>query len=189
VKLHALTWQTMLTGDHCYLDTTDECYFAGEYGTLDQPAVKSQIIALKQGSEQAIVRIAEQMAGALPPEWGAYTFVPMPPSSGAVSPLTLMVRQLPARDIRELLTQSQDTPASHCGWRPTPGQRATILALNEREADPEPEAVVIVDDVLATGSHFRSAKMVIRERWPRMRVIGVFLARVSRRRQRNQPAP
>jgi hypoxanthine-guanine phosphoribosyltransferase len=63
-----------------------------------------------------------------------------------------------------------------------PERRAKLLTLNELEADPEPKAVVIVDDVLATGSHFRAAKMVVRQRWPHMRVIGVFLARVGGRR-------
>jgi orotate phosphoribosyltransferase len=56
------------------------------------------------------------------------------------------------------------------------------MTLHEREVDPEPEALVIVDDVLATGSHFRAAKKIVRKKWPHMRVIGVFLARACWRR-------
>ena len=86
--------------------------------------------------------------------------------------------QVPVGDVRDLLVQIRDTPPSHDGWRPTPEQRASLMTLNELVVDPKPTAVVIVDDVLATGSHFRAAKMLVRDRWPNMRVIGLFLARV-----------
>jgi predicted amidophosphoribosyltransferase len=61
-----------------------------------------------------------------------------------------------------------------------PEERARLMSLNESEVHPEPRGVVVVDDVLATGSHFRASKMILRQRWPAMRVIGVFLARVCR---------
>ncbi len=178
MKLHQLNWRLLLLGEHCYLDTGDECYFTDEYECRYRQGIKTQILSLKRGSTSAILGAAESLASALPPEWGPdYTFVPMPPSQGATSPLRSMVRQLPVRDIRDLLVQVRDTPPSHGGWRPTPEQRAKFMALNELEVDPKPTAVVIVDDVLATGSHFRAAKVLIRGRWPNMRVIGLFLAR------------
>lgn len=107
---------------------------------------------------------------------------------GATNPLTLMVGRLDVRDTRDLLTQMEDTPPSHNGWRPMPEQRARLLTLNELEVDPEPKVVVIIDDVLATDSHFRAAKMIVRQRWPHMTVIGVFLARVCWRRNRSVAA-
>jgi len=180
VKLHQLSWQTLLLGEHCYLDTTDECYFTDEYDSFNGTGMKPKILSLKRGNESAIVALARQLASALPLEWSTnYTFVPMPASSGAANPLRSMLGRLHVEDTRDLLIQIEDTPSSHNGWRPTPQERAKLLRLNELEVDPEPEAVVIVDDVLATGSHFRAAKMILRQRWPYMRVIGVLLARVS----------
>ncbi len=178
MKLHELSWQMLLLGQHCYLDTTDECYFIDEYDSFNGTGMKPQILSLKRGNESAIVGLTQQLASALPLEWCTnYTFVPMPASSGATSPLRLLLGRLHVEDTRDLLMQIEDTPSSHNGWRPTPQERAKFLRLNELEVDPEPEAVVIVDDVLATGSHFRAAKMILRQRWPHMRVIGVLLAR------------
>jgi predicted amidophosphoribosyltransferase len=146
--------------------------------------MKTQILSLKRGNESAIAGFAGQLATALPREWtSSYTFVPMPSSSVAANPLRLMLRRINIEDTRDLLMQVVDTPSSHNGWRPTPKQRAKLMMLHEREADPEPEAVVIVDDVLATGSHFRAAKMIVRKKWPHMRVIGLFLARACWQRR------
>ena len=184
MKLYELSWRFLLMGEHCYLDTTDECYFTDEYESCNRPGTKRQILSLKRGNESAIVGLARQLAAALPREWTSnYTFVPMPQSSAATNPLKLMLGRLDVGDTRDFLVQMGDTPSSHNGWRPMPEQRAKLLTLNELEVDPEPKAVVIVDDVLATGSHFRAAKMAVRRRWPHMRVIGVFLARVCWRRR------
>jgi predicted amidophosphoribosyltransferase len=184
VRLYELNWRFLLLGEHCYLDTTDECYFTGEYERCCGPGMKPQILSLKRSNECAIAGLARQLATVLPREWTSnYTFVPMPSSSRAINPLRLMLRRLDIRDTRDLLVQLVDTPPSHNGWRPMPQERAKLLTLHEREVDPEPKAVVIVDDVLATGSHFRAAKMIVRKRWPHMRVIGVFLARACWRRR------
>ena len=178
MKLYQLNWRLLLLGEHCYLDTGDECYYTDEYECRHREGIKSQILLLKRDNTPAILRAAEELAFALPPEWACrYTFVPMPPSSGASSPLRSMVKKLPVGDVRDLLVQMRDTQTSHRGWRPTPEQRAEFMTLNELEVDPKPTAVVIVDDVLATGSHFRAAKMLVRRRWSDMRVIGFFLAR------------
>jgi predicted amidophosphoribosyltransferase len=183
MKLCKVNWQTLLV-EHCYLDMTDECYFTADYHGCYRDSIKPTILSLKRGHGWAIAQLARQLTLVLPHEWtNAYTFVPMPPSSGSTSPLHSVVRQLRLRDTRELITQIYDTPASHNGWRPTPEQRVRLMRLNNLETEPKPQAVVIIDDVLATGSHFRAAKMIVRERWPQMRVIGLFIARVCRERK------
>lgn len=182
MTLKKISWQTLLV-EHCYLDMADECYFAGDYQSCSAPGMRPTILSLKRGDERTIDDVVQQLASAMPLEWiNFYTFVPMPSSSGVTSHLQSMVKRLPAQDTRDLVLQICDTPSSHNGWRPTPDQRATLMRLNELEVEPRPQAVIVVDDVLATGSHFRATKKIIRQRWPHMRVIGVFLARVLSRK-------
>jgi predicted amidophosphoribosyltransferase len=106
----------------------------------------------------------------------------MPQSSGRWNAIRDISRKLEISDLRDLLEQKCETPSSHCGWRPTPKERAELLRLNEAQANPAPKMIAVIDDVLTTGSHFRAAKMVLRQRWPQMRVVGLFLARVSSHR-------
>ncbi|MFZ0318352.1 MAG: hypothetical protein WAL56_04425 [Candidatus Sulfotelmatobacter sp.] len=184
MKLRKVEPRLFLLGEHSYLNSSDECYFASLYDSPCQPATKPLIISLKQGNETAILAIAKELALALPHDWiQRFTFVPMPPSRGEKNPVKAIVENLPVADARVLLVQKEDTPSSHQdGWRPTPIQRSRFMCINEAETEPKPDTIVVVDDVLATGSHFRAAKMVVRERWPNMRVIGVFLARACLRR-------
>jgi predicted amidophosphoribosyltransferase len=178
MKLSKIDSRLFLLGEHCYLNSSDECYFANVYDSSCQPAIKPFIISLKQGNGTASLAAAKELALALPDDWiQRFTFVPMPPSRGDKDSVKALVEKLPVADARVLLVQEKNTLSSHQGWRPTPIYRSRFMRLNEAETEPKPGTIVVVDDVLATGSHFRAAKMVVRERWPNMRVIGVFLAR------------
>ena len=178
MNLHRLNRHTLLLGEHSYLDMSDECYFTDAYECRLREGVRSRILALKRGHEPAIVEMAAELAPLLPSEWTAtYTFVPMPSSSGTFGGLVSMIKRTPASDVRDLVLQDGKTPPSHNGWRLTPKERQGILIVNELVVDPQPHGVVIVDDVLTTGSHFRAAKTTIRNRWKSIRVIGLFLAR------------
>ena len=184
VRLHKLNRRLLLLGEHCYLDSSDECYFAGLYECRRQRGIKALVVSLKQGNRSAILDASSQVASALPPDWAQHhTFVPMPASAGDGGAAKAVVRNLPVADARYLLVQKADTRPSHYGSRLAPIQRAALMALDERQADPRPTAVVIVDDVLTTGCHFRAAKMLVRQKWPGMRVIGLFLARACARHQ------
>jgi orotate phosphoribosyltransferase len=44
-------------------------------------------------------------------------------------------------------------------------------------ANPAPEKIVVFDDVLTGGSHFKAMKIVLRQRYPEVDIIGLFLAR------------
>ena len=47
-------------------------------------------------------------------------------------------------------------------------------------ADPAPDIVVLFDDVLTTGSHFKGIEIVQGARFPGVTVFGLFLARAVR---------
>jgi hypothetical protein len=182
MTLHKLTSRLLLLGEHCYLDSSDECYFLDLYECHCRCGNKPLIIKLKRRDDYAVADAVEQLASSLPPEWINHTFVPMPPCYGRLSPVRDIVRRLPVTDVRDLLVQKWGTPSSHDGWRPNPAERSVLMQLDETQANPKPSAMIIVDDVLTTGSHFRAAKSVARRRWPQLRVIGLFLARVCSRR-------
>ena len=186
MKLHKLNRQLLLLGEHCYLDTSDDCYFTDVYQCRQRRGNKALIMRLKEKDKSTIADVAEQLSGALPPQWRrSATFIPMPPSVGkssAVSAVIDIVSQLRVADTRDLLVQRCDTLPSHAGWRPAPLHRSELLTVREDSLGTDPTSVVVVDDVLTTGSHFRAAKIVLRRRWPCVRVIGLFIARACSRR-------
>jgi predicted amidophosphoribosyltransferase len=178
LNLQRLDRLDLLLGEHCYLDCSDECYFLCMYDCSHQRSLKSLVISLKQGEKSAIDMAADELLNALPWDWvNRFTFVPMPSSSGTWNPIRLLLSRLPRLDKRELLLQRQVTRRSCDGWRIPPLQRSNLLFLNESQAIPKPVTVVILDDVVTTGAHFRAAKLVVRKKWPCMRVIGLFLSR------------
>jgi len=185
MKLYKLGFQSLLLGEHCYLDSTDECYFADVYECCQRQGLKSIIRQLKHRFQPAIAYLARELATTIPLEWRRdFTFVPMPPSSGAIDGIRLLVKQLGVTDVRSLLQHRTKTPTSSGGWRLSPRQRSALLVVDELIARPCPKAIVVVDDVLATGSHFRGAKVVLQQRWPGIRIIGLFLTRACSRHRR-----
>ena len=63
------------------------------------------------------------------------------------------------------------------GQRPTPDELVANYRLDESVAEPAPETVFVVDDVLTTGCHFKAVKHVLEKRFPEARVVGLFIAR------------
>ena len=174
----------VLNGEHCYLDSTDECYYMSLYNCRHRSTSRSFVLSLKRGYEPAITRAAAWLSLTLPQSWlQTCTIVPMPSSLRRDNPIARVVSHLDASDARDLLLQGCDTLSSHSGWRPSPDERAQLLYVNELATEPVPRIVLILDDVLTTGCHFRAAKKVLRRRWPAVRVVGVFLSRACSRSQ------
>ena len=133
----------------------------------------------------AINYAARALSELIPPPLRDTTFVPMPPSLNIEHPdhdsrmrdLLLAVR--PALcDIRELVLTIEDRPQKEKNIGPW--ERAANYRINEEVADPEPTEIVIVDDVLAGGSHFKGMKICLRDRFPTVQIYGLFLARAIR---------
>jgi len=117
------------------------------------------------------------------------TFVPVPGSKAAGDPdhdnrmLQVLQRALQgwAVDIRPLLKLTQSTPADHETTDRQPYNE--LLAISRLEdlsgEDPRP-IVVIVDDVLNSGKHFKVAQVLISAGFPEAEIRGLFLARCVR---------
>lgn len=90
----------------------------------------------------------------------------------------LLRTAFPDGDVRELVLQTQSSTPSHVSPnRPTPAQIAALYTIDETVAAPEPEIIIIADDILTAGCHFVAMLQVLRRRFPAASFAGVFLAR------------
>jgi hypothetical protein len=187
--------------DHFFLTPDDACYFLGEYtarkgyafSATNQLILNFKKTLDKRGTAQwrykdrAIGETATAFRTALTGGLlDRITLVPIPPSKAKGDPLydDRLVRMLdairpqPRLDIRKLILQRVSTAAVHGqANRPRPDEIQANYAIDGTLVDPKPQTVGLVDDVLTTGAHFRAACTVIRQVYPDVRVVGLFIAR------------
>lgn len=185
--------------EHHHLRESDECYYLGEYTSQEDYSYSrtNQLIHNFKKSmdrrgrpewrykEQAIRVAARAFRVAIPGDLvDQLTFVPIPPSKARNHPLydDRMTRMLhlirPSLDVRELIIQVESTDAAHeMDTRPGPDTIEAQYKLDIVLTNPAPRALVLADDVLTTGAHFRAAKAVLADRYPRARILGIFIAR------------
>jgi hypothetical protein len=187
--------------DHSYLELSDRCYFLGEYTARKGfafSATNNLIHNFKKPvdrrgrpewryKEQAIRDAAAALRGAIRPDGlDTLTFVPIPPSKAKTDPLyddrmvqmLRTIRPAPPLDIRELIVQHVSTGAAHqVTTRPRPADLEAIYAIDQNLTAPPPQLIMVVDDVLTTGAHFKAASVILGRRFPGVSLVGVFLAR------------
>ncbi|HTW73681.1 MAG TPA: hypothetical protein VMD56_02035 [Steroidobacteraceae bacterium] len=137
-------------------------------------AIEQIAAALRAGARRAFVEAA--------------TWVPIPPSaaSGAPDYDDRLARTLQRAfagydlDVRRLLRQTRSTAPDHRGTRrlPIPALLG-LIHLEERElaARPLRSRIVLFDDVLTTGKHYRCCERRLHESLPEVPVCGCFIAR------------
>ena len=113
-------------------------------------------------------------------------FVPVPPSKMKTDPeydprllnvLRLVWPRLP--EVRELVVLTgEGFDSKQKGLRPA--ERAQYYSIAEGLAQPEPEVIILFDDILTTGCHFKAMEIVLRARFPLANILGLFLARTVR---------
>ncbi len=187
--------------DHSYLTAADSCYYVGEYTARAGYAysvTNSLIHNFKKAmdrrglpewphKEAAIQMAAKAFRHAIASETlDGLTFVPIPPSMSREDRLydDRLTRMLNAirpnkrLDIRELIVQTESTSPVHSREvRPTPEQIENRYKIDLRLATPTPSRIVIVDDILTSGAHFRAAKSIRSAQFPSVDKVGLFIAR------------
>ena len=58
-----------------------------------------------------------------------------------------------------------------------PDELYALYRIVEELVNPNPTSLVVVDDILTTGAHFKAMKRILNERFPDVPLIGVFVAR------------
>ncbi|WP_417456528.1 hypothetical protein [Kordiimonas sp.] len=192
---------------HHYLGEDDECGYMYEYTpfrhtnglTWNFSQGNRFITNLKKkpntrGTNQwqhkvRAMRLATKLISELiPDEWHrVVTYVPIPPSKASDHPeydermstvLNGIQKEFPI-DVRNLIRQTQSTAASHeqGARRLRPDELRNIYTIDHELIHPTPTTIMIVDDVLSMGSHFRAAKDLLSEHFPQAHIMGLFLAR------------
>ena len=192
--------------DHPFLDETDRCFFFGEYfahkgyqgsGTnqlIFNFKCKPSIAATNPGRGRWKERAVQEIAAGLRRVIGQQnvdrlTWVPIPPSKtvGHIDYDDRLIRTSVAAfhgynaDVRMLLRQSKSTKADHeSGDRLTPEALYEVLELDRAVLSERPfrDGIVLFDDLLTTGKHFKCCTRRLREVVPAsVPMIGVFVAR------------
>jgi hypothetical protein len=144
--------------------------------------------------ERAIASVGKSFRDAFAPDaYRQVTFVPVPPSKArthaefddrmvlALSHMARLVRvdlNISA-DVRELIIQQGSYESSHinAGNRMHAEDLIPLYAIDDTVATPVPTQILVVDDVLTTGSHFIAMKTVLAQRFPGAWIGGLFIAR------------
>lgn len=178
----------------------DECYYAAEYTARHGFAYSDSnnlILNLKKPVSRrelpeyrykvaAISEAAITLRDSIRTEFLAQaTLVPIPPSKAKTDPeyddrIVQMLNIIGGgtTDIRELIVQTESLPPYHAGSaRRSPELLAEYYAIDESLVSPTPTDIALFDDVLTTGSHFRAASKILTDRFPEVRVVGIFYAR------------
>jgi hypothetical protein len=185
--------------DHSYLRADDNCVYYLEYTPhkgFNYSAGNQFIFNLKKSPPKrgtweynhklrSMREAAETLRDTLPNDWLAdSTFVPIPPSKERDDPeyddrMTQILRQIGGIDVRELVYQRESMEKTHHMGenRHTLQEIIDNYEIDEDETDPEPAHIVIVDDVVTAGKHFKAMEHVLGDRFPGVQISGVFLAR------------
>jgi hypothetical protein len=189
-------------GDHFHLTADDACYYLFEYTShrdYSFSATNNLISNLKKKPSQAgqpgfrykgraIAACAQYLGQALNPMWlGSATLVPVPGSKAVGHPdhddrverICRLIRH-PPPDVRNLVVQTQSTNASHEvgeGERVSVEELLEVYRIDEERAQPTPQAIGIVDDVLTAGTHYRAMHTFLSQRFPGTAIVGIFVAR------------
>ncbi|MCA0393129.1 MAG: hypothetical protein LCH70_03245 [Proteobacteria bacterium] len=191
--------------DHWYLEEGDSCLFFGEYTAhkgYDHSHCNQLIVNLKHPPAyrlakpyvyrhkiKAINEIAAALVAAIQDEHIAnLTFVPIPPSKAKSDPAydarcTEILRRMANHttrniDVRELVIQTESTAPSHeSDNRLKQEDLIPIYQIDEALTAPPPRELVIFDDMLTTGSHFKAMQHVLSQRFPGVPIHGIFVAR------------
>ena len=197
---------TLTRADHTYLGENDHAYYVCEY-TARQRADYSPCNSLIRNfnhdvkfrgppphrawayKQEAITKVAQAIARKISAELADnWTFIPTPPSKAPNDPgydsrcldclLQMQTQSGMPIDVRPIVSQSQSSRSSHGNDdRLTPDELAALYEINDAHVDPAPRNIIVFDDLLVTGSHFKAMQRALIARFPGISVAGLFIAR------------
>lgn len=193
-------------GEHFSLDAADTCFYIWEYAARKgytagptnhliknlkiKPGELATAPARRRYKQQAIDHAANALRKLLGQQTveGPYSFVPIPPSKAiGDADYDDRISQLVERafsgwnfDLQPILRIKQSMPADHetAGRINHDGLHDLMEVL--QPVRPVRSTIIILDDVLNSGKHFKVAKSLISLAHPGASICGLFLARCTR---------
>ncbi|SEI45700.1 hypothetical protein SAMN04487995_0883 [Dyadobacter koreensis] len=187
---------------HSYLSVEDECYYLMNYRPREGATYseanqliynfKKPLRYKDQGhwkyKKKAIDEVSRYFREAIitTMNFDFCTLVPIPPSKekGDAEYDDRMSQVLSGAfigqnvDFRELICCKGNIAASHDSpLRPSIGELYQNLYLAPREMEGLRDNIVLFDDMLTTGAHFKACQSLIQDSFPEKRVLGIFIAR------------
>lgn len=192
------------SGAHFYIRPTDECYALCEYHSgmpynysdendmifnikkdLNKP--QKQIYWKDKHIERACEVLQRDASPFLSSIAGSASIIPIPPSKRRDNPLyddrVLRMANTCAKGTHLNVVDAMETynelgPSHYAGGsRPKPPELMESIWFNELLIPSIGNTIVILDDVITAGAHFRACESVLLDRMPGKRIIGLFLAR------------
>jgi hypothetical protein len=186
-------------GDHFHLEADDRCLFFGEYtaragfefGETNQIISNLQKPVSRRGMADyrykgvAITKIAAAIAAASPKaRAGQVVIIPAPPSKPRGHAeyddrLERLARAIgPQADVRcALETVCARQQAKRAEHRPTIEELAASMRVVEELLDPLPSGVILLDDIITSGTTFKAAQRLLSPYLGDVKLVGLFVAR------------
>lgn len=141
--------------------------------------------------QRDIDRCAELISSAFGSSLSRISFIPVPPSKVKEDPdyddrLVRILSQVRGADgeeaqVLEMISQNTNRDAAHeFGMRPSVNELKKNYSINFEFIHDARENILIFDDVLTTGTSFRTVSDLLSPIFPNHRIFGLFIARTVR---------
>lgn len=185
---------------HTDLEDTDYCFYwrtftsqsSYNYSKTNQLIKNFKIspsenhrIAHKQ---KAISQIANELKQVIKKEiFENYTFIPIPPSNPENHPeyddrliqVLKQVQQTTDLDFRNIIFQNHPILPVHkapSNQRPTLKELLNFYEINTSSYSCIPKKIIVFDDVLTKGTHFKAVQKILQNHFPQIPIVGLFVA-------------
>ena len=190
----------LLLPSHQYLAEDDECFFFMTYTRLDQGFTPENDLIMnfkkgmdKQGRNEwkwkgfAIARISELFINNIPPLKKPAIFVPIPPSNAKNDPMyddrivQVVNNFCNAREnaeCREIILANANVIPTH-KEKKSPDELLPFLTVDKALCQDQVRNILIVDDVITEGAHFKACQTLLKAEFPNSKIKGLFIARTE----------
>jgi len=196
----------LVLGDHYYLSNQDKCYYFYEYTAREQSSYSTgnqfiknfkKCVSRKSNEREykyktGAITEGAQIVASQEKEWPleSILFIPVPPSKSKSDPLydDRLVKVLSIAssilggklNYKEAVTQAISTQSFHSiddSSRPSPTEQSSRYEIDQDMATDKEVHIVIFDDMVTTGSHYKAMVQALEPIFPNAHFHGLFLAR------------